>query len=819
MLKKIFLIGFCLFLLALAAGSVFATWGYMRVTRDLPKLSSIQDYKPPAVTKVFSNNGTLIAEFYEERRYPVKISEVSKLIINAFLAAEDVNFYAHQGIDYTSILRAVWKNLQAGSARQGGSTITQQVVKNLLLTSERKFERKIKEAILSYRLEARFSKDEILEIYLNQIFFGNNAYGIKAAAQIYFHKELNEVTLAEAAILAGLPKAPSQYSPIRSMEQAKRRQKYVLGQMLKAGFATKEEVDTALKEEVKAYPSNANNIFHAPYFVTEIRRVLGEDPRWKTLDIDHEGFEIHTTLDLAADQIAESSLQKGLREVDKRRGWRGPQKNIPIADKKVFTTEYPASAELDTPLPGQVYPALVTEILRDKAIARIDLGKISSAIEYKNTEWAKKKLDKDDRAMWITADQMLRVGDVIEVSMIENLSKDKKDYVLPGVEKQYKLDQTPLINGAVVLLDPYSGKVATIQGGYDYGKSKFNRATQGLRQPGSTFKPVIYYAAIDGFKYTPTTIVYDEPRTFRVGNDYWTPGNFDGKFIGPITLRNALEKSRNLISAEIIAGIGVDPVIKYARKLGITSPLGRNLSLSLGSSEVTLLEITRAYGVFAAKGVLFDSTFVEKIVDREGKVVFNYEEDKLSKANQVIDQNSAFVMANMMKGVIESGTGYKIKEINRPVAGKTGTSNDQMDAWFIGYTPQWSCGVWVGFDDKVKIGEKETGGVVAAPIWLHLMRDFLNFKDKSAFEKLVEEGKAEAERLGIQYVPPEPILPMDFSAPPDVEGYWVDKTSGVAAEANAPGAIFEYFVKGTGPNTTAIQGQESATNYLESGDL
>jgi penicillin-binding protein 1A len=825
MLKKIFWIGFSLFVLALAGGSVYGVWEYMRITRDLPKLTSIADYRPPAVSKVFSNDGTLIAEFYEQRRYPVKIAEIPKLVTNAFLAAEDVNFYQHQGIDYTSILRAIYKNLQAGSARQGASTITQQVVKNMLLTSERKLERKVKEAILSYRLERRFSKDEILEIYLNQIFFGNNAYGIKAAAQIYFHKQLNEITLAEAAILAGLPKAPSQYSPIRSMAAAKGRQKYVLGQMLKAGFATKDEVDAALKEDVKAYPFNPNNIFHSPYFVTEVRRILSEDPRWKGLDIDHDGFEIHTTLDLNADEMAENALQKGLREVDKRRGWRGPKMNIPGGDKKIFLQHFPDSADLEEPRPGQLYPALVTEIIRDKSIARVDLGKISSAIDYKNIEWARKKLDGEDRAMWITADQMLKVGDVIEVSLIENAAKDKnadkdkKDFILPGIEKQFKIDQTPTINGAVVLLDPYSGKVATIQGGYDFTVSKFNRATQGMRQPGSTFKPVIYFSAIDGFKYTPATIVYDEPRTFRVGNDYWTPGNFDGKFLGPITLRTALEKSRNLISAEIIAGIGIDPVIKYARKLGITSPLGRNLSLSLGSSEVTLLEMTRAYGTFAAKGVLFDSSFIDRIVDRDGKEIYNYDNEKLNKAQQVINENSAFVMVNMMKGVIENGTGYKVKEINRPVAGKTGTSNDQMDAWFIGYTPQWSCGVWVGFDDKIKIGEKETGGVVAAPIWLYFMRDFLNFQDKTALEKLESEGKAEAERLGIEYVPPQPFEPLDFSVPPGVDGFWVDKNSGMAAEANAPGAIYEYFVKGTEPNKTAIQGQDGATSYLESGDL
>lgn len=820
MLRKLFWIGLLLFVLCAAAGSVFLTWGYYRITRDLPKLTTIQDYRPQAVSRVFSNDGTPIAEFYDQRRYPIKIAEIPKMVINAFLAAEDANFYQHQGIDYTSILRAMYKNLAAGSARQGGSTITQQVVKNLLLTPERNYERKIKEAILSYRLEKRFSKDEILEIYLNQIYFGNSAYGLKAAAKIYFHKEVHELSLAEAAMLAAMPKAPSQYSPIRNMGPAKRRQKYVLGQMVKAGFIRKNEMDEALAQEIIAHPASQNNFFHAPYYVSEVRRILTEDPRWKGLDIDRDGFEIHTAVDLKADQMSAAALQKGLREVDKRRGWRGPLRSIAGADKEEFHELYssrPAKFE-----PGQIYPALVTEVLKDKGVARIDLGNISSAIDYKNVEWARKKLSKNDQAMWITADQMLKAGDVIEVSLIEKAGdekEEKKDFILPGIEKRFKIDQTPEVNGAVVLLDPYSGRVLAVQGGYDYGKSVFNRATQGVRQPGSTFKPVIYLAAIDGYKYSPATIVYDEPRTFRVGTEFWTPGNFDGKFLGPITLRNALEKSRNLISAEILAGIGVDPIINYARKLGIISPLGRNLSLSLGSSEVTLLEITRAYGVFAAKGVLFDSVFVERIVDRDGKEIYNYENEKLSKAQQVISEDSAFVMANMMKGVVESGTGYKIKEIKRPAAGKTGTSNDQMDAWFVGYTPEYACGVWVGFDDKIKIGERETGGVVAAPIWLYFMRDYLNYRDEMLLKKAEEEAHKQAERLGIKYTPPPPVEPLDFVPSPGVEGYWVNKATGVPAEPNSPGAIYDYFPKGTGPNKHIVQSQEGAVTYLESDEL
>lgn len=820
MLKKILKISLILFLILCIGGGIFLTWGYYRITRDLPELSSIEDYRPSAVTKVYANDGTLIAEFFDQRRYPVKIAEVPRMVINCFLAAEDAHFYTHQGIDFSSILRAVYKNIIAGNARQGGSTITQQVVKNLLLTPEKKIERKIKEAILSYRLEKRFTKDEILQIYLNQIYFGNTAYGIKAAAKIYFHKEISEITLAEAATLAGLVKAPSMYSPLRSPEDSKRRLNYVLSQMLKAGFATREEVDAASKEKMIVYPAKIDNIYHAPFFVSELRRIMTENARWKDLDIDHDGYEIYTTLDLQADVMAHAGLRKGLREVDKRRGWRGPIGFIANADKQQFVRQYHLNLD-DEFREDVLYPALVTDVLRDRGIVRIDVGASSSAIDLKSAEWARKKLDKDDHAAWITADQMLKVGDVVEVSynVPTEKSRDKVDFILPGVERRFILDQTPDIEGAEVIIDPYSGRVLTVQGAYDYGRSKFNRVTQGMRQPGSTFKPIIYLSAIDGFKYTPATMVDDSPRTFRVGENYWTPGNFDGKFLGPITLRTALEKSRNLISAQIVEGIGVDSVIQYARKLGIQSPLGRNLSLSLGSSEVTLLEMTRAYGVFAAKGVLFDSVFFNRIVNRDGVEIYNYENEKINQAHQAINENSAFIMANMMKGVIENGTGYKIKEIKRPVAGKTGTSNDQMDAWFIGYTPQWAAGVWVGFDEKRKIGEKETGGVVAAPIWLYTMRDFLNYQDKVTTERLEKEGKEEAERLGIAYVPPEPIEPLDFSVPEGVDPFWVDRASGLLSTADTPGAIHEYFLRGTEPRKTAESEEEEPNSYLQSPDL
>jgi penicillin-binding protein 1A len=810
MLRKFFALIITVSFSSACVVALFAVWAYFYLTRDLPRLARIEDYQPPAVTRVLSRNGTLLAEFFSERRYPVKLVEVPDQVRKAFLAAEDASFYSHHGIDPVSIARAVYKNLQSGNVKQGASTITQQVVKNLLLTPEKSLVRKGKEAILSYRLERRFSKDEIFEIYLNQIFFGNAAYGIKAASRIYFHKEMPELTIAEAALLAGLPKAPSSYSPLRNVEKAKQRQRQVLHQMVEAGFITQAEKREAEKEELRVYPASQQNIFASPYYVGEIRRVFAE--KWKNLDLDSAGLEIVTAVDPEADVFAAQALRSGLREVDKRRGWRGPIEH---------TTEeqYRKQTKGLAPEPETPHPAFVKSVSRTGA--RVLVGSKEFQLDLQDSGWAKKVLRDDDSVRFGQPAEMLTAGDVVEVSFRPGAVGATSGDV---TAMKVVLDQTPQIEGALVLLDPLSGEVRSMVGGYDYNQSQFNRATQSLRQPGSSFKPILYLAAVDRFKYTPSTIVQDVPRAFRVGDDVWAPANFDEKFLGAITLRTALEKSRNLVSADIVSRIGVDSVIDYARLLGIVSPLGRNLSLSLGSSEVSPLEITRAYGVFPAKGVTFDSVFVTKISDRFGKVLYDYEAERPTQAKRAINEASAFVMAHMMKGVVDHGTGYKVKELGRPVAGKTGTSNDQMDTWFIGYTPRWVCGVWVGFDQKKTIGPKETGGVVAAPIWLQFMRNFLELEKKESQQRLEQEARAEAEKLGIAYRPPENAEQLDFAVPEGVEPFWVSKSSGRRTSEGASGAFLEYFVKGTEPEDHVEpeygEGEEESTSsYLESPDL
>jgi penicillin-binding protein 1A len=580
--------------------------------------------------------------------------------------------------------------------------------------------------------------------------------------------------------------------------------------MVEAGFISQAEKQSAEKEELRVYHASQQNIFASPYYVGEIRRVFAE--RWKDLDLDSAGLEITTAVDPKVDVFASQALRAGLREVDKRRGWRGPL-------AQTTEQQYLAQSRGIILEPGNLYPAFVKSVGR--ASARVLVGAKEYQIDFQDSGWAKKFLQKDDSTRFGSPVDILQAGDVVEVSLRPQAGAPTSTN--DPASMKLVLDQTPQIEGALALVDPLSGEVRSMVGGYDYNQSQFNRATQSLRQPGSSFKPILYLAAVDRFKYTPSTIVQDVPRAFRVGDDVWAPANFDEKFLGAITLRTALEKSRNLVSADIVSRIGVDAVIDYARLLGIASPLGRNLSLSLGSSEVSPLEITRAYGVFPAKGVMFNSVFVTKISDRFGKVLYDYESEKPSQARRAINEASAFVMAHMMKGVVDHGTGYKVKELGRPVAGKTGTSNDQMDTWFIGYTPRWVCGVWVGFDQKKAIGPKETGGVVAAPIWLNFMRNFLAFEKQESQAQLEKEARVEAEKLGIAYRPPESVEQLDFSVPEGVEPFWVHKSSGRRASEGAGGAILEYFVKGTEPEDStesySEEGEESTSSYLESPDL
>ena len=806
MLKKIFIFCIFLFTLSLFIAGGFLTYGYFYITRDLPKLNQIEDYKPDAVSQILTADNEVLAEFFDEkgRRYPIKISQVPVMVRNAFLAAEDASFYKHPGINPLSIIRAFVTNLVKGG-KQGGSTITQQVVKNLLLTKEKSFERKIKEAILSYRLEDVFSKDEILEMYLNEIFFGNRAYGIQAASQAYFRKDVSDLTIAEAAMLAGLPKAPSASSPISHFNKAQGRQFYVLDQMRKEGFITQEEYINAKNEKLKIYKSDLNKVSYAPFYVTEVRRIFQE--KFPNYNIDLDGLKIYTPLNIKANQMAERALVKGLKEIDKRRGWRGKKDSIESVNKEEYFEKYKDILTKEV-LPGDILPAMILSVDKTKNNINFIVGKQELTINGKDFLWATKETMPDGSLKSVSPIRDLVKGDIIEISFVKE-------------EKGFKpiLDQTPDIEGALVLINPRTGEVVSLIGGANYQTTQFNRVTQAKRQPGSVFKPIVYLTAIDAYDYTAASIVYDSPRTFRVNDSYWVPNNFDGKFLGPITLREALQKSRNLVSVDIISNIGVESVIRYARKLGIESDLGKNLSLSLGSGEVSLLELTRAYGVFPAGGILADTVFITKVEDRNGNVIYDYQKELANSTRQVIGEDVAFIMSYLMKGVVDSGTGYRVKALGRPAAGKTGTSNDFMDTWFVGFTPKWAAGVWAGFDTKKLIGKKETGGTSAAPIWLYFMKDFLEYEENIEYQKEIEESKEASKAQGVEFKIPAKKKAPNFMPPPDVVPYWINKKTGVKVEKNTPGAFLEYFKKGTAPNEPMGDEESETINYLEQIDL
>lgn len=801
MIKKLTYFAIFLFLVCSLIGAFFSLWAYQYYSRDLPQFTSIEDYQPPMVSSIYANDGSLVAEFYKERRYPVNLKEVPLHVRQAFLAAEDSSFYQHPGIDLIGILRAFIKNIQAGSATQGASTITQQVIKNMLLSSEKKLERKIKEAILAYRLEKRLSKDEIFELYLNQIYLGNRSYGIKSAAKLYFKKELSDLTLAEGALLAGLPKAPSKYSPIKNKKAAKDRQLYVLKRMLTVDFISKENYEKAKNEELKIYKANQKTILKAPYYLSEIRRLVSEN--FNDLNLNEDGLSIHTALDLNAYNFAQKALRDGVEAVDKRQGWRGAlAKEV---SKEDFQKKYSLEKKEGFFNKNIHYPALV--LRKDNSKAYISLGKTNSSIAINKSEFANKIINKDGEYLSNNFLSHIEPNSVLEV---EFLAEKNGKF-------NFQLSQTPILQSALTLIDPNTGFVPVVIGGYQYSDSQFNRATQAKRQPGSSFKPVVYLSAIDAFEYTPATIVYDEPRAFYAGNQYWKPENYDENYLGPITLRSALEKSRNLISADIISRIGVDTVIAYARKLGIESKLGHNLSLSLGSSEVTLLEMSRAYGVFSTGGILAKSVFITKIQDRKNNVIYDYQENALNNIKQVIDSKSAFIMANMMKGVVEHGTGWRAKTLKRPIAAKTGTSNDQMDAWFIGYTPEWVCGVWSGHDIKKSIGKRETGGSVSAPIWINFMDSFLKEKEEEKYQNLLNKTKEDSKRLGIEFYQPKKLEPLDFTPPKGVKPVWIDKFTGYLSNPNKKNAFLEYFREGKEPKTyqPEVKEEEEELSYWD----
>ena len=760
-----------LFVATVVIVTIIGVTGYVfYLLARLPTVDRLADYKPPIVSQVFGDDGSLVGEFYLERRIVVPVNEMPRKLIQAFVAAEDANFYSHKGIDYFGIARAAIKNVISMRKKEGASTITQQVTKSMLLTPEKKFSRKIKEAILATRMEEKLSKDEILYLYLNQIYMGGGAYGVQAAAETYFGKNVGQLNLAEMAMMAGLPKAPNAYSPIKHLDKARERQAYVLERMVKEGYVTPVEAEHAKNTPISIHSMKKVNNDQSAYFLEHLRIQLeekyGEDQLYKG------GLKIYTTMNATMQRAAYESVRNGLKVVDKRQGFRGAAKYIKETEVNTFCAKVEDGIDSALLKTGETYQGVVVGFNDDKGEVIVRVGERTGILRRKNMAWAGHVVTVNSYGKPQKSSKSLTLGSVIEVSV-----------VTPEINKEgaeFALDQTPEVQAALVAIDPRTGGIKAMVGGYDFKKSQFNRAMQAKRNAGSAFKPIIYAAALDK-GLTPATIIDDSEVEYPDGTGkMWKPKNYDGTFRGPVTMREALTNSINIVSVKIMEQIGASYAAEYAAKLGFVSPIPANLALALGAASVSPMELTSAYAVFANKGQLLPTSFITKVTDNDGTVL---QQAPVPVAAPVVSPETSYVITNLMQSVVTSGTGHRASVIGRPVAGKTGTTNESKDAWFVGYIPQLVTGVWVGYDQERSLGAGGSGGQAAAPIWAEFMQK------------------------SISVVPVE-----DFESPENVSFVLINPRTGKLARQGTSGAVMECFVKGTEPN--GYDGEGGATVKL-----
>ena len=780
-----FAAGTILFLVGVGAAAGLL-WHF---SKDLPDYSQLQDYEPPVMTRVHAADGALVAEYATQRRLYIPIQAVPKMVINAFLAAEDKNFYDHNGLDFGGIARAGMLYIQNyGSSRrpQGASTITQQVAKNFLLTNEVSIARKVKEALLSLKIERTYSKDKILELYLNEIYLGLGAYGVAAASLLYFDKSVHELTVAEAAYLAALPKAPNNYHPFRQRERAIERRNYVIDQMVLMGVVKAPDGEQAKKEPlaVTARPTGAH-IFAADYFAEEVRRWVYE--KYGEKKLYEGGLSVRTTLDPKLQVTARKVLVDGMVKFDEAQGWRGPVSKIVLAGD--WGPKLAEVKQLSDVAPWRLAVVLETG---DQS-ARIGLYPVREPggaltkerqvgiVSLDGMKWAKAAEGPTRGKVPTKVSQVLEVGDVVYV---EPLNKDANTW---------RLRQVPEISGAIVAMDPWTGRVLAMNGGFSYDQSQFNRATQAMRQPGSSFKPFVYAAALDN-GYTPSTVVVDGPIEIDQGPGQapWRPENYSaGKYYGPSTLRTGIEQSRNTMTVRLAQDVGMPLITEYAKRFGVYDNLPPYLSFALGAGETTVLRMVAAYSMFDNGGRRIIPTFIDRIQDRYGRTVYRHDQrecracaaDKwanqaeprlIDKREQVIDPMTAYQITSMMEGVVQRGTATVVRSVGKPIAGKTGTTNDEKDVWFIGFSPDLAVGVYLGYDKPRQIGGRATGGGLAAPI----VADFL---------KVALADK--------------PAVP--FRVPAGIKLIRIDSKSGMRAGAGSDGkVILEAFKPGTAPPDT-----------------
>ncbi len=771
----------------LVSGSAVGAAFYVNLASGLPNIQDVRkDYRPPIITRVLDAGGRLMGEFAAERRIVVPVTGMPERLVKSFVAAEDKRFFEHAGIDFMGLVRAAFANIEG--RKQGASTITMQVAKTFFLAdAPRDIRYKLKQIILAYRLEKHLTKEQILYLYLNQIYLGHGAYGVGAAAQVYFGKEVKDLTLPETALLAGLAQLPSTYSPYSNPDQARARRAYVLARMREEGYISPAQAEAAARAPLVTKVKDLEDLAAAAFFNEHVRQYL--QARYGADAVYKEGLTAHTTARLDLQRAAQKAVERGLRALDKREGYRGPPERLAEPKKQeTFLAEEARKTggvlEVSAPTDPVIYKALVSKVDAKGADLLVG-GSVPARLPLEEMAWARKPNPEVDPAENPVKDAttVLKAGDVVLVSMRSLPARVEK-----GLRKApaptstvavAALEQQPLVQGALLAMDPESGAVRAMVGGFDFAQTQFNRAMQAKRQPGSAFKPIIYAAALDSPKgFTPASIVVDSPFIEDTAELQWRPKNFDGRFYGPTTLREALTHSRNLVSIKLLDQIGAGYAIEYARTLGITAPLARDLSLALGSSGVSLLELVRAYAVFAAQGNRPEPFFVTKVVDRDGKVL---EENQPVVTSQVISPETAFIMTNMLTGVVQDGTAQRVKALGRPVAGKTGTTNDLNDAWFVGYVPGLVAGIWVGFDDLRSLGWAETGARAAAPVWLDFMQEALRGEPVRAF------------------------LP----SPPGVVFTRIDAKSGKLAAPGASGddVITESFKQGTAPTEVAGSGE------------
>ncbi|MEO8757164.1 MAG: penicillin-binding protein 1A [Devosia sp.] len=776
------------------AGIVIAAVYLNQISAGLPDYTVLKDYQPPVTTRVHAADGTLLAEYARERRLFQPIETIPPELIHAFLSAEDKDFYSHHGISIDGVVRAVRDNIFArvngdDSIQGGGSTITQQVAKNFLLNSEQTWDRKVQEAILALRIDGTFSKDKILELYLNEIFLGLNSYGVAAAALNYFDKALYQLDLSEMAYIAGLPKGPNNYHPFKHPQAAIDRRNYVLDQMLANGYITAAEHDAAKGEALNVTPrSSGTRLYSAEYFTEEVRRQLstiyGEDQLYGG------GLSVRTTLEPKMQEYARKALMDGLVNYDHNKGFHGPVASVDISD------DWGPAVAAIKPLSDVPEWTLAVVLSIDGNTASIGLrpdndvegkllrDRVTGTLDGADVKWVSKKLA-----------SILSVGDVIYVSSIA------------GTSGSFTLQQVPEIEGALVAMDPRTGRVLAMVGGFSYAESEFNRATQALRQPGSAFKPIVYSAALDN-GYTPASVVLDAPlEIVNSDGSVWKPDNYEKDFRGPQTLRRGIELSRNVMTVRLAQDIGMPLIAEYSKMFGIYDKLNPVLAMALGAGETTDLKMTAAYATIANGGRKIVPTLIDRIQDRYGKTIYRHDDRVcdgctatswthqgepliIDNREQVLDPMTAYQITSMMEGVVQRGTGTYAKRLGRPVAGKTGTTSDSRDVWFIGFTPGLVTGVYLGYDKPRSLGSSATGGGLAVPVFTAFMADAL-------------KGK-----------PPTP-----FNMPPGMSQVWIDPATGIKANAGEA-AIAEAFKPGTGPNlvTSVIGVDSNAFNSLGAQD-